>query len=220
MHSSEKKSEQAGSGGHEDVKSLIQAYPQNKIDKVLECIGDHYQLDSDEEPWGEEGAADAASDDSDCNSEWGAPPKEESEGGKKTAVAVVQEDTAVAVVQDRVAVAITKPSLSEAAAEQLSDSHVLVAALEQALDVLKTYGAVTAVQQLENEKRKEIRRQRMQATENPAVADALMNLKTARARAEREQMLAVRDANKKQQELARLRKESREAAEMLQKRKK
>ena len=88
------------------------------------------------------------------------------------------------------------------------------------MDVLKTYGAVTAVQQLENEKRKELRRQRMQATDNPAVADALMDLKTARARAEREQMLAVRDANKKQQELARLRKESGEVAVMLQKRKK
>ena len=117
-------------------------------------------------------------------------------------------------------VAIAKPSLSEAAAEQLSDSQALVAAFEQAMDVLKTYGAVTAVQQLENETRKELRRQRMQATDNPAVADALMDLKTARARAEREQMLAVRDANKKQQELARLRKQSAEAAEMLQKRKK
>ena len=196
---------------YEDVKRLIQPYPHNKIDKTLECIGDHYHLDSDEEPWGEEGAVGAASDDEDCNSEWGAPPKEESEAEKKNAVAVVQ---------DSIAVAIAKPSLSPAAAEQLSDSEALVSAYDQAMDVLKTYGAVTAVQQLENEKRKELRRQRMQATDNPAVADALMDLKTARAREEREQMLAVRDANKKQQELARLRKESGEAAEMLQKRKK
>ena len=67
---------------YEDVKSLIQPYPQNKIDKVLECIGDHYNLDSDEEPWGEEGAANAASDDEDCNSEWDAPPKQEFDAEK------------------------------------------------------------------------------------------------------------------------------------------
>ena len=45
--------------------------------------------------------------------------------------------------------------------------------------------------------RKELRRQRVAATEQPAVADALLELKQARQAAEVENRLAVRDANKK-----------------------
>ena len=66
------------------------------------------------------------------------------------------------------------------------------------MELLKTRGAVTAVQQLDNEMRKELRRQRVCATENPAVADALLELRTARESAELEQRLAVRDANKRE----------------------
>ena len=56
---------------------------------------------------------------------------------------------------------------------------------------------MTAVQQLDNEMRKELRRQRVAATEQPAVADALLEVKQARQSAEVERKLAVRDANKK-----------------------
>ena len=49
---------------YEDVKSLIQPYPTRKEDKVLECIGDNYQLDEEEKPdEDEDQSAVAASDD-------------------------------------------------------------------------------------------------------------------------------------------------------------
>ena len=73
-----------------------------------------------------------------------------------------------------------------------------MAAYKQAIDGLKACGAMTAVQQLDNEMRKELRRQRVAATEQPAVADALLEVKQARQSAEVEHRLAVRDANKRE----------------------
>ena len=74
---------------------------------------------------------------------------------------------------------------------------------------------MTVVQQLDNEMRKELRRQRVAATEQPAVADALLKLKQARQSAEVEHRLAVRDANKRGTELTMLKR----ANELLRKRK-
>ena len=88
--------------------------------------------------------------------------------------------------------------LSAAAAEQLGDSQNLVAAYKQAMEALKACGAMTAVQQLDNEMRKELRRQRVAATEHPAVAEALLELNKARQSADVENRLVVRDANKRE----------------------
>ena len=71
--------------------------------------------------------------------------------------------------------------MSVAAAEQLGESQNLVAAYKQAMEALKACGAMTVVQQLDNEMRKELRRQRVAATENPAVAEALLELKASTA---------------------------------------
>ena len=109
--------------------------------------------------------------------------------------------------------------MSVAAAEQLGDSQNLVEAYKQAMEALKACGAMTAVQQLDNEMRKELRRQRVAATENPAVAEALLELKKARQSAEVENRLAVRDVNKREKELTMLRKETKQANELLSKRK-
>ena len=49
------------------------------------------------------------------------------------------------------AVAVRSSHLSAAAAEQLNDSHNLVAAYKDAIEVLRTYGGVAAVQHLERE---------------------------------------------------------------------
>ena len=70
---------------------------------------------------------------------------------------------------------------------------------------------MTAVQQLDNEMRKELRRQRVAATENPAAAEALLELKKARQSADVENRLSVRDANKREKELTMLRKETKQA---------
>ena len=102
----------------------------------------------------------------------------------------------------------------------MNDSQKLVAAYTDAVEVLRTYGAVTAVQHLENEMHKELRRQRNAAKGDPAVADALLELKVARATEERRERAAVLDKNRKEKELSKLRKESLSAKEQLNKRKK
>ena len=109
--------------------------------------------------------------------------------------------------------------MSAAAAEQLGESQNLVAAYKQAIDGLKACGAMTAVQQVDNEMRKELRRQRVAATEQPAVAAALLHFKQARQAAEVENRLVVRDANKREKELTMLRKETERANGLLRKRK-
>ena len=67
---------------------------------------------------------------------------------------------------------------------------------------------------------KELRRQRNAAKEDPAVADALLELKVARATEERRERVVVLDKNRKEKELSKLRKESLSAKEQLNKRKK
>ena len=78
---------------------------------------------------------------------------------------------------------------------------------------------MTDVQLLDNEMRKELRRQRVAATEQPAVADALIDFKQARQAAEVEHRLAVRDANNMEKELTMLRKETDRAKDLMRTRK-
>ena len=146
-----------------------------------------------EKPYEDDQAAVADSDTESNWSEWNEPAAAGTESTNDDAVAGSsgkQEETT--------AVAVARP-LSAAAAEQLGDSQNLVAAYKQAMEALKACGAMTAVQQLDNEVRKELRRQRVAATGNPAVAEALLELKKARQSAEVENRLAVRNANKKGQ---------------------
>ena len=166
-----------------------------------------------EKPYEDDEAAVADSDTESNWSEWNEPAAAGAESTEDAAVAGSggkQEETT--------AVAVARP-LSAAAAEQLGESQNLAAAYKQAIDGLKACGAMTAVQQLDNEMRKELRRQRVAATEQPAVADALLEVKQARQSAEVEHRLAVRDANKREKELTMLRKETKRANELLRKRK-
>ena len=199
---------------YEDVKKLIQSYPRRKDDDVLELMGDHNQLEDDEQPYVDEEDAVAASDSDSGMSEWNEPAvagTHDTETGRTA-------DSGKRDMQSA-AVAVSGTPLSAAAAEQLNASQHLVGAYKQAIEALKICGAMSAVQQLENELHKELRRQRVSATENPAVADALLEMKAARDSAELDERLAVRDANKKQKELSQLRKETKQANELLRKRK-
>ena len=200
---------------YEDVKNLIQPYPERKEDKVLECIGDNYQLDAEEKPFEDEDqAAVAVSDDeSDCE-DWDEPAVAGSEAKQEG------ENDSSCGAPENTAVAVRSTHLSAAAAEQLNDSQNLVAAYKDTIEVLRTYGAVTAVQNLETEMHKELRKQRNAAKENPACADALLELKVARATEERRERAAVLDKNRKEKELSKLRKESLAVKERLNKRKK
>ena len=199
---------------YEDVKKLIQPYPRREDDDVLERVGDHQQLDEGEQPYVDEEDAVAESDSDSGMSEW----KEPAVAGTHDTGAGRTADSGGRDMHSA-AVAVSGSPLSATAAEQLNASQHLVGAYKQAMEALKACGAVSAVQQLQNEMHKELRRQRVSATENPAVADALLEMKAARDSAELEEKLAVRDANKKQKELSQLRKETQHANELLRKRK-
>ena len=141
-------------------------------------------MDEGEKPYEDDQAAVADSDTESNWSEWNEPAAAGTESTHDGAVAGSsgkQEETT--------AVAVARP-LSAAAAEQLGDSQILVATYRQAIEGLTACGAMTAVQQLDNEMRKELRRQRVAATENPAVAEALLELKKARQSAEVKNWLA------------------------------
>jgi len=87
---------------------------------------------------------------------------------------------------------------SSAIAEGLHRSDSLLAAYSQAIDVLQLHGAVTAAHHLQLEEKKELRRRRLAAAENPAVAGQLAEIRAARAADDRRARLAVQDANRKQ----------------------
>ena len=202
-----------------DVTSLIQPYPKRKADHVLEMLGEHRQLDEDDVAWED------ASADEDSQSESMASDSEDGKKGKtRSAVAdsdvenvETSADNAVAV---DTAVAVDRPALSEAAASGLGESEYLVRSLQQAAEIVREAGCVQVVQQIENEVRKEERRQRIAAAEDPAVAGALRQLKANQASMERQRRLAVDDANRREKELAKVRKDYQQTQELLRKRKK
>ena len=105
------------------------------------------------------------------------------------------------------AVAVAVPTVSVEQAERLQGSDIAIAGLQQAIQVLKDCGAVSALHPLEVELKKELKRQRLAAQEDTAVAAALVGVKAAKDAAEREHALAVKSATREEQALANLRKE-------------
>ena len=200
---------------YEDVKSLIQPYPTRREDTVLDCSGDNYQLDEGAQPFEDEdqSAVVVSDDESDCV-DWDEPAVAGSEAKQEG------ENDSSCGSPENTAVAVRSSHLSAAVAEQLNDSQKLVATYKDAIEVLRTYGAVTAVQNLENEMHKELRRQRNAAKEDPAVADALLELKVARATEERRERAAVLDKNRNEKDLSKLRADSHRVKEQVNKRKK
>ena len=95
-----------------------------------------------------------------------------------------------------------------------------MSAYKLAIDALSESGAVVAVQYLNCEVKKEQKRQREIAKEDPAVAVALSEVKAARIASERRQAIAVQDANRREKELEQIRRESQQATEMLREKRK
>ena len=195
-----------------DVASLIQPYPKQKEDDVLKLLGEHHQLDDDDVAWED------ASADEDSQSESMASDSEDGKKGKTRSAVADSDVENVETFADN-AVAVDRPALSEAAASGLGESEYLVRSLQQAAEVLREAGCVQVVQQIENEVRKEERRQRIAAAEDPAVAGALRQLKANQASMERQRRLAVDDANRREKELAKLRQQHQQTQEALRKRK-
>ena len=201
-----------------DVASLIQSYPRRTQDDVFERLGEHHQLDANDPAWEDSPA------DEDAQSESMASDSDDGKMSKSRSAVADSDVESVETSADvgnsvGTAVAVDSPALSEAAASSLSDSEHMLRCLHHAIDSLRDCGAVTVIQHLDNEIRREERRQRMAAMEDSAVAAALRQLKANQAAIERRRRLAVDDANRREKELAKVRKDYQQTQELWRKRK-
>jgi hypothetical protein len=207
----------------EEVESLIRPYPSHKdIDEVLEKLGDYMQLEEEEKPFAEE----------ECDEEEG----DKEHGAEElvvdeSAVADVEHvDVDLGEITGLVDIAVAEAEegadamshgivLTPEEAEILHKSQTMIEVYTQSLEALRACGAMTAAVHLENEIRKEKRRQRTLGRENNNVAQAMAR----RRDVEREETLKQRrlaaDANTVTQAAAKTKRELAVAATLVQKRK-
>ena len=107
----------------------------------------------------------------------------------------------------------------DAIAEDMRRSETLVDAYSETIKRLTDLGALAAANHLSNERRKELKRQRLACNESPDVAGALQASKLRKEMEDRKKQHAIRDANQKMQSLLDARKASEKATELLNKRK-
>ena len=215
---------------YNDIKNLIQEYPRRKeIDDVLEALADNHHLDENEKPYVEDHEDAAVADPSDCSED-----EFEVEDDAEAESAVADDAEAESAVADGAeaesAVADgaahlgaeqtdESPNLTPAAADRLQASQALVAAYDSAIEVLMSSGAVNAAIHIQDERRRELKRQRVEAKNDSAVAEVLLAISSSRAAEERRERLALQTLNQREAELARMRKAVAETSDVLRKRK-
>ena len=190
---------------YEHVQRLISPYPSTKYDKILNNIGEHHHLDVGDDPQDAEQDEDEVSDFDAAV----AAPDGATTGDVTCSELAIMGEAAVAAA----------PHVEEAPATALHDSEDLIDAYTRAMDVLNEHGAVTVAVHVGNEKRKEMKRQRLIAKEDPAVAGALVALKAKTAANLRRAALSRQDSQRQFQRLVDTRKETAKAVELLNKRK-
>ena len=109
--------------------------------------------------------------------------------------------------------------LTSSEAEMFHKSQTLIDSYKQAIVELKELGAMSAVQGLENELRKEMKRQRDMTKEHPAVADGVLRRQDQERVQELQQQRAAAELNAKRASAASLQKQIADAKELLKKRK-
>ena len=205
---------------YNDIKNLIQAYPRRKeIDDVLEALADNQHLDDDEKPYDEDHEDAAVADSSECAEDESAVADD---AEAESAVADGAEaESAVADGAAHLGAEQTdeSPNLTPAAADRLQASQALVAAYDSAIEVLMSSGAVNAAIHIQDERRRELKRQRVEAKNDSAVAEVLLAISSSRAAEERRERLALQTLNQREAELARMRKAVAETSDVLRKRK-
>ena len=98
-------------------------------------------------------------------------------------------------------------------------SQALIDSFQHAIEELKSFGAMSAVQGLENELRKEKKRQRDICHDHPAVADAMLRRRDQERVRELQQQRAAAELNSKRVSAASFQKQIADAKELLKKRK-
>ena len=172
-----------------DVETLIMPYPKNKaVDELLEKMHDDSWDQDEEASWkealgdAEVGGADDGGDaevgeagDGGPRSSGGESDTDETEsgeGGEGDGLAHDEQEGDVSKLAPRED-AVLAAGMSEVSAVLFQESSSRTEALKAAIAELRPIGAVSAVANLENEIKKERRRVRNLAREDPAVAGAL-----------------------------------------------
>ena len=199
----------------EDVQSLIHKYPRHKDDDVLERIEHEQKFDEEDEFENTPAMAskkerlpkEIVASESDCGeddeSEWPWSGEEvedesESEAPATDADASAAEADASAAVAAESPVAVEETGgviLTEEQSSRLERSVELLDVYQRSLKDLNRLGAVKAVGAIQNEIHKEERRLRGVARENPAILDAMAELRDKNAEEDMKRRRMVTSTN-------------------------
>ena len=196
-----------------DVKRLIGRYPaRSEYDAVLERMGDHDWLEEGDTPW-------LSEEEKECDS---SEHESSQDTDEETAGVTVQEQSATAEESAVDATARCSESALALTAEQAEEHHgsqTLINALMQSVEACRAVGSMSSVVHLENEIRKERRRERNLATESPAVAAALARRRDEERLQKIEQERAASQMNRLQESAVAAKRELEQTQELLRKRK-
>ena len=190
----------------EEVKRLIRPYPGHTCDKVIANMGEHaghvcYEEKCEGENANSENEEKEDGEDEDGEDEDGEKEDGEDEDGDEAHPEDAVGEEEFPAVADAAAVAAAAEadelSLSEAQADRHNQSQRLIESYKEAGRILKECGALPSVIHIQNEIRKELRRQRAAASEHPAVADALLRQRDAEQSDVRKRRRLVAEANER-----------------------
>ena len=202
---------------HGRCEKLIALYPPHKgVDAVLARMGDDTFLREGECPY-IENEKEGTSEEDDGDTTSGAEGSPEALG---VADALAEEQDESRLIQTEV----TKDmghmgsrDVSAQCAEKVTKSAVTISAMETAIEALRELGALQAVANLENEIRKEKRRQRGMSREDDHVAYALARKRDEEEIREQKRRRMVEECNQRSITQAKLNQQNKEAAALLRK---
>ena len=204
-----------------NVKRLIKPYPSRKeYDDVLEKMGEHFFMGDDEKGYlSEDDEAAVAAEDAEEKGEHASDEEPVDETAQEGGDVPAADSTSSHVDTLAAPTAAHALPLTSSEAEMFHKSQALIDSYQQAINEIRPFGAMSAVQSLENELRKERKRQRSICNENPAVADAMLRRRDQERVQELQQQRAAAELNATRVSAASLQKEIADAKELLKKRK-
>ena len=214
------------------VRKLLCEYPAHrKVDAVLAKQGDDTSVPEGEDPHAEEDVEENDDDSEKSDAAVAEEPRgdddddeEQTEEEEDVEAAPTKEQEVAEEHGQKCAAVVTKSvdisEISITEAQELEKSQTLIDAFEQAIGTLRQCGALNACTALQNEIRKERRRQRNMSEGNTAVAVALVRRRECEAQEARRRKQLEMDATKQMlKKKADAQKEAAQAKELIQKRK-
>ena len=204
-----------------DVKRLIKPYPKRKeYDDVIDKLGEDFFMGDDDKGYlSEDDEAAVAAEDAEERDEHASDEETFEKTAQEGDDVPAADSTSSHVDTLAVPTAAGARALTSSEAEMLHKSQALIDSYQQAIKELKSFGAMSAAQSLENELRKEKKRQRAICNDHPAVADAMLRRRDQERVQELQEQRAAAELNAKRVSAASLQKQVADAKELLKKRK-